>query len=90
MTSPLDQLRRLRDAVLARTAPTPPSAALARYLEKVEHRATSITDDDVARLLASGHDQDEVFERTVGAALGAAIVRFEAGLRALDEAEESR
>jgi hypothetical protein len=78
----LEKLERLRRSVLERTPP--PDAELERYLEKVRRRAYSITDQEVAALLASGHDQDQIFEHTVGAALGAAVDRFDAGVRALE------
>jgi hypothetical protein len=57
------------------------------YLDKVKTRAFEITDEEVADLLAQGHSEDEVFEATIVAALDAAIDRYEAGLRALEEAE---
>jgi len=80
----LEKLVRLRDAV--RPAPRE-EPKLALYLEKVSDRAWEITDDDVRGVLAAGHSEDDVFEATITAALDAAIVRYEAALRALDEAE---
>ena len=85
----LEKLVRLKASVLAKTAPAT-DPALVAYLEKVSARAYSITDEEVAGLLAAGHSEDEVFEHTVGAALGAAIERVSAGLTALAEAEKER
>ncbi len=56
---------------------------LTAYLDQVRYAPTSITDADVAALLASGHSDDELFELTVASALGAAVERAEAGLAAI-------
>jgi hypothetical protein len=85
--SPVQRLRALRTAVAAAGAARAPDAALSTYLGKVRRRATEVTDEEVAALLATGHSQDVVFEATVVVALDAAIEGLEAGLRALDEAE---
>lgn len=53
---------------------------LGSYLAKVRDASYRITDDDVSRLKM---DEEGVFEVTVAAALGAALERFEAGLRAV-------
>ncbi|MEI8411810.1 hypothetical protein [Kribbella sp. CCNWLW201] len=44
-----------------------------------------MTDADVAELRAVGVSEDEIFEITVAAALGAACHRLDAGLRVLRE-----
>jgi hypothetical protein len=62
------------------------SGPLGPYLDKVRDQATAVTDAEVARLRAGGHSDDELFELTVAAALGAASDRMEAGLRAIAEA----
>ena len=82
----LDKLTQLRAKVLANGAGKAPDAKLAEYVEKVAKRAYTVTDEEVAALLASGHTEDEIYEATVGAALGAAAERYEAGLRALEGA----
>ena len=41
------------------------------YLEKVRHRAYSITDEDVQALKDAGYSEDEIFEYTVSAAVAA-------------------
>lgn len=81
----LAKLVALRAAVLARTTAATHPRLLA-YLAKVRHRAHTITDAEVAAVLAAGHSEDEVFEHTVGTALGAAIERVGAGLEALTAA----
>ena len=83
----LEKLKRLRASVVAASTARP-DAKLDAYLDDVAHRAASITDAGVAELLAAGHTEDAIFESTVAAALGAAIERFEAGLRALEEAQK--
>ena len=47
-------------------------------------RSYAVTDADVERLRAAGHSEDEIFEVTVAAAVGAALGSLDAGLRALD------
>ena len=56
---------------------------LAAWARKVRERAYTTTDSEVEGLLRAGHSEDELFEVTVAAALGAGLERFEAGLRAL-------
>jgi hypothetical protein len=75
VSDPIDELR----AVVAALPPAPaPSAA---YLEKVRTCASTITDADVDELKRRGLSEDEIFEQTVGAAIGE-------GLRRLDRADE--
>jgi alkylhydroperoxidase family enzyme len=85
---PVDRLRALQ-ASIAQASTAKPDALLAAYLEKVKHAAATITDAEVAALQAAGHTQDAIFESTVATALEAAVERFDAGLRALDEATAS-
>ena len=59
---------------------------LRQYVTKVRGESYRITDEDVQMLLSAGYSEDTVFEITVSAALGAAMRRLEAGLRALREA----
>jgi alkylhydroperoxidase family enzyme len=85
----------LRQAVLGSTAATGPeirSAAatggplpdhLASYAAKVRDHAHQVTDSDIERLRAAGHSEDEIFEITVSAAVGAALRSLDAGLRAV-------
>ena len=85
--SPLERLRALRAAVASAGSGGAPDPALSGYLEKVRVRATDVTDQEVAALLAAGQSQDAVFEATVVVALDATLERLEAGLRALDGAQ---
>ncbi|MFB9690949.1 hypothetical protein [Amycolatopsis plumensis] len=56
-----------------------PLRAYAQTVREASHR---ITDADVERLRSAGHSEDEIFEVTVAAAVGAALTSFEAGRRA--------
>ena len=77
MPEPIDELR----AVVAAAAPEPP--ALAPYLDKVRSRAYTVTDGDVAALIASGVSEDEIFEHTVAVAVAEGLRRLDAGLGAI-------
>jgi hypothetical protein len=55
------------------------------YAAKVRDESYRVTDSDIAELRAAGVSEDEIFEVTVAAALGAACHRLDAGLRALRE-----
>jgi hypothetical protein len=56
---------------------------LRSYLTKVREASYRITDADVDALRSVGHSDEEIFELTVAAALGAALRSRDAGLRAL-------
>jgi hypothetical protein len=56
---------------------------LSGFVDRVASAAWRVTDDDVEDLLGAGYTQDEVFEITVSAAMGAAHGRLERGLAAL-------
>lgn len=88
--------RLLEEAVLRAPAHLDPSlrAAVAEGLEleglralveKVRHQAYRVTDEDFAPLRAR-YSEDELFEVVVAAALGAALTRVRAGLKALEDA----
>ena len=53
------------------------------YLDKVRRHAYRVTDADVERLKEAGYSEDEIFEHTVSAAVGAGLKRLEAGFRTL-------
>ena len=55
------------------------------YLDKVAHRAYTVTDEDVEAIKRAGLSEDQIFEATVAAALGAGLKRLRAGLAALGE-----
>ena len=77
MTEPLDELR----DVVERTPPAPPE--LEDYLAKVRDRAYTITDDDIGVLKAGGVSEDEIFEQTVGTAIGQGLRRLDAANKAI-------
>lgn len=56
---------------------------LGSYVAKVREASHRITDADVAALRHAGHSEEEIFELTVAAAMGAALHRRDAALRAL-------
>ena len=57
--------------------------ALSTYVDKVAQHAYQVTDEDVVTLQQAGNSDDALFELTVSAALGAALLRLERGLAAL-------
>jgi hypothetical protein len=57
--------------------------ALDPYVKKVVQHAYQVTDVDIAALRQAGYSDDQMFEVTVSAALGAGLVRLEVGLNAL-------
>ena len=61
----------------------PAPADFRAYLDKVRGEAHTVTDEDVEALKAAGHSEDEIFEQTVSAAVGAGLERVDAGLQAL-------
>ncbi|WP_329048897.1 hypothetical protein OG738_40060 [Amycolatopsis sp. NBC_01488] len=85
----------LRESVFEQPAQTSPALRRAAgtgdgleeswraYAALVRDASHRVTDDDVRRLLAAGHTEDEVFEVTVAAAVGAALRSFDAGRDAL-------
>ena len=56
---------------------------LASYLHKVTHHAYKVTDEEVAALIAAGYSEDQIFEITLCAAIGASLGRMERGLAAI-------
>ena len=68
------------------------SPELDALLDKVRHHAHRVTDEDVASVRRSGHDEDAVFELTIAAAVGVASRRLELALDAIAavDREEAR
>lgn len=66
----------VRNAILRRDSSRIPPA-LAPYLEKVWAHAYRVTDEDVEQLKRDGFSEDEIFEATAAAAVGAAFMRLE-------------
>jgi hypothetical protein len=90
----LAELRRVVFEAPARSDPAvraaaasdgPPAEPLKSYAAKVRDASYRVTDADVEALRVAGISEDEIFEVTVAAALGAACHRLDAGLRALRE-----
>ncbi len=66
-------------------APIP--SELESYVHKVAHYAYKVTDEDVEELKAGGYSEDEIFEITIAAALGAGLARMEKGFGVLKGGE---
>ena len=73
----------IRRAIAARQSTGVPDA-LRSYADKVALHAYKVTDADIEALLRAGYSEDEIFEVTASAALGAALARLERGLAALE------
>lgn len=63
-----------------------PAGPLRTLVEQVALHPTSVTDADVAAVVAAGRSEDEVFELVVCAAVGQATRQYEAALAALADA----
>jgi alkylhydroperoxidase family enzyme len=61
--------------------PVPPAAEA--YTDTVRRHAYRVTDAQVEALRDAGLSEDDVFELTVAAAVGAGLERLEAGLGAM-------
>ena len=93
------QLDRLEQAVLFEPGSLAPqvrqAAATARevpevmrtYVQKIVKYAYKVTDEDVQMLLRAGYSDDQIFELTVSAALGAGLTRLKRGLESLEEGD---
>jgi AhpD family alkylhydroperoxidase len=96
-----DAVADLRHSVLHRPATTAPALRLAAasgdplpepwqaYAAAVRDASYTITDSDIDKLLAAGSNEDQVFEVTVAAAVGAALESFDAGMSALGHTSTS-
>lgn len=87
------ELRKSIEATAAAMSGRPPPAGdvpddvpddLGAYIEKVTRWAYKITDEDIESLKAAGYTEDELFEITLSAAMGASLARMERGLLALN------
>ena len=94
LTTPGETDPALRRAVEARSAAlggrpdrgVPPGEvpeALRSYVDKVARHAYEVTDGDLDDLKRAGYSEDEIFEITLSAALGASMSRLERALAAL-------
>jgi hypothetical protein len=89
----LDNRGALDPALRRHVANGDPPEEARDYVSKVRGRAYTVTEGDVATLLTCGYTEDQVFEMTVAAALGAGLTRLRAGLAiggAHDAALDSR
>ena len=77
----------LRHAIASRQGSGVPDA-LRAYADKVALHAYKVTDADIEGLLRAGYSEDEIFEVTAAAALGAALSRLDRGLAVLEESEQ--
>ena len=59
---------------------------LSTLIDKVARQPTRVTNEDVAKVEASGESEDQIFELVVCAALGQATRQYEAAHEALAEA----
>src|SRR5947209_7768951 len=59
---------------------------LRTLIDKVARQPTRVTNEDIAKVEASGESEDQIFELVVCAALGQAMRQYEAALEALAEA----
>lgn len=62
---------------------------LGKLIDKVALRPTAITDEDIAKVRASGFSEDEIFEFLVCAAVGQATRHYESALEALEDADHA-
>jgi alkylhydroperoxidase family enzyme len=86
---------RLRYTVLHAPASTDPAVRMAvatggplpepaaTYAGTVRDQSHRVTDDDIDRLTAADYSQDAIYEITVAAAVGAALRRYDTGIRSL-------
>ena len=59
------------------------SGTLGAFAIKVQENSAAITDEHIAALKAAGYSDEQIFECIVAAAVGAGMVRLEAGLALL-------
>lgn len=63
---------------------------LSAVVEKVARHAYRVTDEDIDAAADAGHDENELFDIIVAAALGAGLARRERGLAAISAWEEAQ
>lgn len=68
--------------------PDPLPEVLQSYLQKVALSAYKITDDDIQQLKIAGYAEDEIFELTLSATLGASQARLDLGLGLLQQGKK--
>jgi len=70
------------------TTPGTIPANLTVYLDKVARTAYKVTDKDINQLKEAGYSEDEIYEITLGVAVGAGLGRMKRGLMALHGEEK--
>ena len=75
---------RLRRALVERSSAEVPGD-LQHYVDTVARHAYRVSDEDIEALRRDGNDDDEIFEVTAATALGAALLRLERGMAAMEE-----
>lgn len=92
-------VQRVKDGVFRSTAETSPEMRreaaeqrlgelpvnLREYVSKVAQHAYKVTDEDVEALKQAGYSEDQIYELTAAAAVGAALKRLDRGMQALKE-----
>ena len=86
-TAALEQPGELSPAERRGCAEGDPPARLAGYVDKVRRQAYRLTDEDFEALRRAGCSEEEIFEATVCAAVGAGLGRLEKGLALLERAQ---
>lgn len=76
-------IERLRHAVRSSPAAADLPGPLRSYARMVRDESYRVSDADITRLRAAGHSEDEIFEVTVTATVGAALCSLDAGLAAV-------
>ena len=66
------------------TSDSPIPAPLRPYLRKVGRFAYKVSDRDIESLKSQGYSEEDIFELTVSAAVGAGLGRLRQGLAALN------
>ncbi len=61
---------------------------LATYLDKVTRAAYKVTDKDIRQLKEAGYSEDDIYEITFSAAVGAGLGRMKQGMIALRGEEQ--
>jgi alkylhydroperoxidase family enzyme len=75
----------VRQAAATTTGEVP--EVMRTYVQKIVTSAYKVTDEDVQLLLRAGYSEEQIFELTVSAALGAGLTRLKRGLESLEEGE---
>jgi alkylhydroperoxidase family enzyme len=91
-TRPAETTQELRQTVTAYAARLGGAARTAEevpeeiegYIDKVTRHAYKVADEDFLQLKKSGYSEDQIFEITLAASLGAGLARLECGMAVLE------